>query len=469
MTEHSRSAGASAPESTRTRFPVPVVGPVWRGMMAWFRNVPIADPVDRRNAPMLQLISLMLAVLPSLAWLYRIFAVDIPWRPGELAGLLLTSTVCAAAAAAFFLIRRGAFAWASRLLLLVFAVTVVPAYLASGFGAQRFEQPVLVIWMAIAGLIIGRSALWIMFSCIALAFAVGIWVDIGRQGDAAALIGDAAFSIAMFLMIAVVMDRSSAALRESLKEANARGAALAQSNRLLQEEMREREQAQERLIHAQKMEAAGRLASGVAHDFGNLLSLIQGHVQTGKRSASLEQALQSLTGVESAAKRAAAVSGKLLSFSRQDQTRPEVFDAAAALTQMQPMLRQLFDPTVTLTFPEAPSAQRIRFDRTQFELLVLNLAANAQHAMPEGGLFAMQAPHAEGPVVLLFRDTGPGIPPEVQARIFDPFFTTKPAGQGTGLGLAVVKDLVEAAGGQVQVESGAEIGTTLRLEFPRQV
>lgn len=452
---------------TRERFSIPVVGPVWRKLMGWFRNVPIADPVDRRNAPMLQLISLLLAVLPSLAWLYRIFAVDIPWRPGELTGMLLSLAVCTAAAISFLLIRKGRFAWASRLLLLVFAVTVVPAYLASGFGAQRFEQPVLVIWMAIAGLIIGRSALWIMFSCIALAFVAGIWVDIGRQGDAAALIGDAAFSIAMFLMIAVVMDRSSAALRQSLKEANARGAALAESNRLLQEEMREREHAQERLIHAQKMEAAGRLASGVAHDFGNLLGLIQGHVQKGKHSTSLEDALQSLTGVESAAKRAAAVSGKLLSFSRQDQTTLEVFDAALALTQMQPMLRQLFDPTVALTFPDTPSVQNIRFDRTQFELLVLNLAANAQYAMPDGGLFAIHAPNVDGPVVLLFRDTGPGIPPEVQARIFDPFFTTKPAGQGTGLGLAVVKDLVEAAGGRVQVDSSAESGTTLRLEFPR--
>ncbi len=454
---------------TRERFSIPVVGPVWRKLMGWFRNVPIADPVDRRNAPMLQLISLLLAVLPSLAWLYRIFAVDIPWRPGELTGMLLSLAVCTAAAISFLLIRKGRFAWASRLLLLVFAVTVVPAYLASGFGAQRFEQPVLVIWMAIAGLIIGRSALWIMFSCIALAFVAGIWVDIGRQGDAAALIGDAAFSIAMFLMIAVVMDRSSAALRQSLKEANARGAALAESNRLLQEEMREREHAQERLIHAQKMEAAGRLASGVAHDFGNLLGLIQGHVQKGKHSTSLEDALQSLTGVESAAKRAAAVSGKLLSFSRQDQTTLEVFDAALALTQMQPMLRQLFDPTVALTFPDTPSVQNIRFDRTQFELLVLNLAANAQYAMPDGGLFAIHAPNVDGPVVLLFRDTGPGIPPEVQARIFDPFFTTKPAGQGTGLGLAVVKDLVEAAGGRVQVDSSAESGTTLRLEFPRHV
>ena len=459
--------GPSTSHSTHERLSVPVVGPAWRSMMAWFRNVPITDPVDRRNAPMLQLISLMLAVLPSLAWLYRIFAVDIPWRPGELTGLLLSSTVCVAAAAAFVLIRKGRFAWASRLLLLVFAVTVVPAYLASGFGAQRFEQPILVIWMAIAGLIIGRSALWIMSGCIALAFVAGIWVDIDRQGDAAALMGDAAFSIAMFLMIAVVMDRSSVALRESLREANARGAALAESNRRLQEEMLEREHAQERLIHAQKMEAAGRLASGVAHDFGNLLGLIQGYVQSGKRSASLEDALQSLAGVESAAKRAAAVSGKLLSFSRQDQAKPEVFDAALALTQMQPMLRQLFDPAVRLTFPEVPSPQHIRFDRTQFELLVLNLAANAQYAMPEGGLFAMQAPNTDGPVVLLFRDTGPGIPPEVQARVFDPFFTTKPAGQGTGLGLAVVKDLVEAADGSVEVDSNSDSGTTLRLEFPR--
>lgn len=463
MTEYSPSTS----ESTRKRFSIPVIGPGWRRMMAWLRNVPVADPVDRRNAPMLQLISLLLAILPSLAWLYRIFAVDIPWRPGELTGMLLSLAVCTAAAISFLLIRKGRFAWASRLLLLVFAVTVVPAYLASGFGAQRFEQPILVIWMAIAGLIIGRSALWIMFGCIALAFVAGIWVDIDRQGDAAALMGDAAFSIAMFLMIAVVMDRSSVALRESLREANARGAALAESNRRLQEEMLEREHAQERLIHAQKMEAAGRLASGVAHDFGNLLGLIQGHVQSGKRSASLEDALQSLAGVESAAKRAAAVSGKLLSFSRQDQAKPEVFDAALALTQMQPMLRQLFDPAVRLTFPEVPSPQHIRFDRTQFELLVLNLAANAQYAMPEGGLFAMQTPNIDGPVVLLFRDTGPGIPPEVQARVFDPFFTTKPAGQGTGLGLAVVKDLVEAADGSVEVDSTPDSGTTLRLQFPR--
>ncbi len=205
MTEYSPSTS----ESTRQRFSIPVIGPGWRRMMAWLRNVPVADPVDRRNAPMLQLISLLLAILPSLAWLYRIFAVDIPWRPGELTGMLLSLAVCTAAAISFLLIRKGRFAWASRLLLLVFAVTVVPAYLASGFGAQRFEQPILVIWMAIAGLIIGRSALWIMSGCIALAFVAGIWVDIDRQGDVAALMGDAAFSIAMFLMIAVVMDRSS--------------------------------------------------------------------------------------------------------------------------------------------------------------------------------------------------------------------------------------------------------------------
>lgn len=437
-------------------------------MLNWLRNVPVADPVDRRNAPMLQVISALLAVLPSLAWLYRIFAVDVPWRPGEVGSMLLSLAVCATAAAGFVLIRVGRFDWASRLLLLAFAVTVVPAYVGTGFGAQRFEQPVLVIWMAIAGLIIGRRALWMMFGCIALAFFAGIWVDIDNgKGEAAALMGDAIFSAAIFLMIAVVMDRSSAALRENLREANERGTALAVANRLLQEEMRERERAQEQLIHAQKMEATGRLASGIAHDFGNLLGLIQGYVDQGKRSSSLDEAQQSLTGVESAARRAAAVNGKLLSFSRQDDTRLEVFDAALALTQMQPMLRQLFGTPVELAFPDAVPPQNIRFDRAQFELLVLNIAANAQHVMPEGGLFAMHAPCAEGPVVLLFRDTGPGIAPEVQTRIFESFFTTKPAGQGTGLGLAVVKDLVEAAGGRISVESSVDAGTTLRLEFPR--
>ncbi|MCL6711021.1 ATP-binding protein [Pseudomonas sp. R2.Fl] len=444
---------------------IPLIGPLLRGVRDWFRDVPIADPVDRRNAPMIQVISLLLAVLPPLAWIYRA-SVDIPWRPGEIASMVFSLAVSAAAGASFWLIRRGRFGAASSLLLVVFAVTVVPSYLSTGFDAQVYEQPILVIWMAIAGLVVGRRALWVMFACIAVAFCGGMWLEIARDGEVYNRLVDLAARFAMFLMIAVVLDRSSVALRESLREANQRGNALAESNRLLEQEARERERAQEQLIHAQKVEAVGRLASGVAHDFGNLLSLILGYAGRGKRQEEPAALKEALAGVESAARRATLVTHKLLAFARQDETHLQTFDAGESLRELRPMLRQLFDPTVDVRLDAAEGLPPIRFDRTQFELMVLNIAANANHAMPGGGVFEVTAGTGGGGVAIGFRDTGTGMTPEVQARAFDPFFTTKPAGEGTGLGLSVARDLIQRAGGRIGVDSAVGAGTVIRIELP---
>lgn len=444
---------------------IPLIGPLLRGVLDWFRDVPIADPVDRRNAPMIQVISLLLAMLPPLAWIYRA-SVDIPWRPGEIASMVFSLAVSAAAGASFWLIRRGRFGAASYLLLAVFAVTVVPSYLSTGFDAQVYEQPILVIWMAIAGLVIGRRALWVMFACIAVAFCGGMWLEIARDGEVYNRLVDLAARFAMFLMIAVVLDRSSVALRESLREANQRGNALAESNRLLEQEARERERAQEQLIHAQKVEAVGRLASGVAHDFGNLLSLILGYAGRGKRQDDPAALKEALAGVESAARRATLVTHKLLAFARQDETHLQTFDAGESLRELRPMLRQLFDPTVDVRLDVAEGLQPIRFDRTQFELMVLNIAANANHAMPGGGVFEVTADTGASGVAIGFRDTGTGMTPEVQARAFDPFFTTKPAGEGTGLGLSVARDLIQRAGGRIGVDSTVGAGTVIRIELP---
>ncbi|MGN7830992.1 sensor histidine kinase [Pseudoxanthomonas sp. 22568] len=444
---------------------IPLIGPLLRGVLDWFRDVPIADPVDRRNAPMIQVISLLLAMLPPLAWIYRA-SVDIPWRPGEIASMVFSLAVSAAAGASFWLIRRGRFAAASYLLLAVFAVTVVPSYLSTGFDAQVYEQPILVIWMAIAGLVVGRRALWVMFACIAVAFCGGMWLEIARDGEVYNRLVDLAARFAMFLMIAVVLDRSSVALRESLREANQRGNALAESNRLLEQEARERERAQEQLIHAQKVEAVGRLASGVAHDFGNLLSLILGYAGRGKRQDDPAALKEALAGVESAARRATLVTHKLLAFARQDETHLQTFDAGESLRELRPMLRQLFDPTVDVRLDVAEGLQPIRFDRTQFELMVLNIAANANHAMPGGGVFEVTADTGASGVAIGFRDTGTGMTPEVQARAFDPFFTTKPAGEGTGLGLSVARDLIQRAGGRIGVDSTVGAGTVIRIELP---
>lgn len=443
---------------------IPLIGPLLRGVLDWFRDVPIADPVDRRNAPMIQVISLLLAMLPPLAWIYRA-SVDIPWRPGEIASMVFSLAVSAAAGASFWLIRRGRFGAASYLLLAVFAVTVVPSYLSTGFDAQVYEQPILVIWMAIAGLVVGRRALWVMFACIAVAFCGGMWLEIARDGEIYNRLVDLAARFAMFLMIAVVLDRSSVALRESLREANQRGNALAESNRLLEQEARERERAQEQLIHAQKVEAVGRLASGVAHDFGNLLSLILGYAGRGKRQDDPAALKEALAGVESAARRATLVTHKLLAFARQDETHLQTFDAGESLRELRPMLRQLFDPTVDVRLDVAEGLP-IRFDRTQFELMVLNIAANANHAMPGGGVFEVTAGTSASGVAIGFRDTGTGMTPEVQARAFDPFFTTKPAGEGTGLGLSVARDLIQRAGGRIGVDSVVGAGTVIRIELP---
>lgn len=452
--------------------PPPRANPL-RAASAWLSRVPIDDPVDKRNAPMLQIVLLLLGSLPPLAWAYRLSS-GIPWRPGETLSLSLSLALSALALFSFVLIRRGRLQWAARQLMAVVAVVVMLSYVGNGFDANRFEHPVQVTWLVIAGLMIGRKALWLMYAWTVAAFAIGVWRDVQVKVEAAAsaanLSVDAAISAAIFLFIAIVVDRSVSALRESLDAAMRRADELAQANRLLQAEIAERERVQSQLIHAQKVEAVGRLASGVAHDFNHLLGLILGYAERGKRTADTAEMQKVLAGVESAARRATAISRKLLNFSRHDLTRPETFDACEALLEMQTPLRQLFDPAVeiALALPERPVP--IHFDRAHFELMVLNIAANADHAMPEGGRFtiALKEPHGNVPAVALdLSDTGHGMDEEVRTRVFEPFFTTKPYGQGTGLGMAVVRDLVVNAAGDIDVESSAGIGTTLKIRLPK--
>jgi signal transduction histidine kinase len=166
-----------------------------------------------------------------------------------------------------------------------------------------------------------------------------------------------------------------------------------------------------------------------------------------------------------------AVTRRLLDFSRQEATLLEVFDAAAALAEMEPVLRQLLGPQVTLE-PALEGPARIRFDRAQLELIMLTLASNAGHAMPGGGRFGLSLrclpDDAGGQVLIEATDTGTGMDAQALARCFEPFFTTKPAGQGTGLGLAVADNLVNAAGGRMEAEGAPGQGCTFRIVLPRQ-
>jgi signal transduction histidine kinase len=460
---------------TNTMQPAPATDPAPgqpAGRRGWLWRAPIADPVDRRNAPMLQVVLLLLGITPPLMWTYRIVFSGIPWRAGETMSLAMSLAVSAIALAGVVLIRRGHFQWAIRPMLALVALTMILGHALDGAARQGYEQPLQVVWMVLAGLMIGRNALWLMYACVLVASIVGGIVDMqpgGRPIDAAInVLASIVINAVIFLLIAVVIDRSVRALRETLAEANRRGDALALANRRLEIEMAEREKVQQQLIHAQKVEAVGRLASGVAHDFNHLLSLILGYAAKGRQLDDSVELKKALAGVDAAGRRATAVTRKLLSFGRQDITQVGRFDLGDALHDLQPMLRQLFDPRVRvdLALPEEPLP--VAFDRAQLELVVLNIAANANQAMADGGRFAIALRGAAGgaQVELEMRDDGHGMSAEVRERLFEPFFTTKPVGQGTGLGLSIAHDLVTERGGTIAVESAPGQGTTVCIRLP---
>ncbi len=450
----------------------------WRPLHAvarWLADVPVADPVERRHAPMLQIVLLLLAGMPTLLWTYRIGFSGLPWRPAETAGLAMSAVIVAVAVTALALVRRGHFQWAVRPLLAVIAVFVVLAYLHNGFDAQGYEQPLQVAWLVLAGLVVGRRALWMMFAVIVVAFACGIVVDIDK---AARALEPSRFSVAdritsgvtatvIFLLIAIVVDRSVAALRTSLAEATRRGDALAQANASLVEAMSERDRIADQLVHARKIEAVGQLAAGVAHDFNHLLGLVLGHARRGLRVADADAMRAALEGVDAAARRATSVAQTVLGFSRLAPEQVTRFDVRDALREMLPVLVQLFDGRVRILLDTGDEPLVVAFDRDRFLLVVLNLAANARDAMAGEGVFAVRATRArEGGAAITFHDSGPGVPIALRERIFEPFFTTKASGHGTGLGLSLVADIVASRGGRITLDAADPDGASFVVVLP---
>lgn len=440
------------------------------GVASWLWRARVADPVDRRNAPMLQVVLLLLGLAPPAAWAYRGLFSGIPWRAGETTSLIVSLAISAVALLGVALIRRGRFQWAIRQMLALVAVAMILDAALEGGHRDSYELPLAVVWMVLAGLMVGRRALWLMYGCVLASFVVGAFADLrsGRPGDTGSnLAVMIAINGLIFLLIAIVVDRSVRALRESLAEATRRGDELALANRRLEAEMAERESMRQQLVHAQKVEAVGRLAGGVAHDFNHLLGLILGYAAKGRVLDDPAELRKALAGVDAAGRRAAAVTNKLLTFARREVGRVERFDAAAALRELQPMLQQLFPPQVRAGC-EAPSVPLpIVFDRACFDLMVLGVAANANDAMPDGGRFDVALRTLDGTrIELTLRDDGHGMEAAVRERAFEPFFTTKPPGLGTGLGLSVVHDLVVDAGGSVAIDSAPRRGTTVRIVLP---
>ena len=245
----------------------------------------------------------------------------------------------------------------------------------------------------------------------------------------------------------------------------------------------ERESLEAQLMHAQKIEAVGRLAGGIAHDFNNLVTAILGYSDLLLRRLPppdpLRGHVEEITG---AAERAAALTQQLLAFSRKQVLQPRVLDVPELLERAQGLLRRLIGEDIELVLRVDPAVGRVRADPVQLEQVLLNLAINARDAMPTGGRLVLEASNADldetyardhlggraGAYVLVaVSDTGHGMDRETQARIFEPFFTTKELGKGTGLGLSTVYGIVKQSGGYIWVYSEPGRGTTFKVYLPR--
>ncbi len=222
---------------------------------------------------------------------------------------------------------------------------------------------------------------------------------------------------------------------------------------------------QGQLLHAQKMEAIGRLAGGIAHDFNNLLTGVSGYGTLLSESVDRES---SEIGAELLAvqEKGASLIRQLLAFARKDVTLPKPMDLTKTLIEMVTLIERLLGERVRLDL-HVRKACPIVADAGKIEQVILNLVANARDAMPDGGELYILCDATMESVILTIKDSGAGMSPEVQHRIFEPFFTTKAKDKGTGLGLSTVHGIVLDSGGTVEVESDLGKGTCFIIRWPR--
>jgi two-component system, cell cycle sensor histidine kinase and response regulator CckA len=247
-------------------------------------------------------------------------------------------------------------------------------------------------------------------------------------------------------------------------------------------DVRRRRDLEEQLRQAQKMEALGQLAGGVAHDFNNILTAVYGFTDLARsRLPRDDEGYEQLGYVVEAATRGRDMVAQLLAFGRRQVLNPELLDLNDVVASVEPMLRRLIGEHIEMTTRLGATTRPIEADRTQLGQVIVNLALNARDAMPQGGQLNIEtsslrlesdytADHAgvsSGDYsMLVVSDTGIGMDAATRSRIFEPFFTTKPTGQGTGLGLATVHGIVEQSGGKIWVYSEPGQGTTFKVYFP---
>lgn len=259
---------------------------------------------------------------------------------------------------------------------------------------------------------------------------------------------------------------------------------LVNANEDLKSQMIERERVEASLRQSQKMEAVGQLTGGLAHDFNNLLTGISGSLELTRARLSQGKADsvdRYITTAQEAVKRAAALTHRLLAFSRRQALEPKPTNVNRLVTGMEELIRRTVGPAIHVEVVGAGGLWSTLVDPNQLENALLNLCLNARDAMPQGGRLTIETANrwldergardldiAPGQYIsLCVTDTGTGMEPDVAAHAFDPFFTTKPLGQGTGLGLSMIYGFARQSGGQVRIYSEVRKGTSMCLYLPR--
>jgi signal transduction histidine kinase/CheY-like chemotaxis protein len=269
-----------------------------------------------------------------------------------------------------------------------------------------------------------------------------------------------AIVVVMASLLVLVLGSSHASLREA--------------HRKLQQEIKDREKAEEALRQSQKMEAMGQLTGGVAHDFNNLLMVASSGLDLMDRTSDPVRRERLKQGIRQAIDRGASLTQQLLAFARKTPLKVEVVDLGDRLTAMRDVLERSLREDISVRIAAAPGLWHAEVDPSQFELAVLNIAINARDAMPNSGEIAIvlenipaETAESEDRIGVAISDAGIGMSPDMVARAFEPFFTTKGVGSGTGLGLSQVYGFARASGGDVHIQSELGQGTTVSILLPR--
>ncbi len=236
------------------------------------------------------------------------------------------------------------------------------------------------------------------------------------------------------------------------------------------EDITDRRVLEGRLLEAQKLEAIGQLAGGVAHDFNNVLTVVLAEAQLALQAVEFgEDPSEHLADIENAARGGSLVTRQLLMFARRDRNDPTSVEVGRAIMGVQRMIARLIGERIDVSLDLEPEALHVLVDPGRLDQALINLAVNARDAMPDGGSLTFRSRRlggARGRVEIVVTDTGHGMSAEVKERALEAFFTTKGRGEGTGLGLAAVKGMVQHAGGEVEIDSREGSGTSVRLILP---